>query len=151
MELSTNITSQCIRTWQNALELCTIVPWHNTMAWHNTNCARPPPDTLQGTSIGISVDLQFDEQNSYLFTYNTFIKILYMFRALSLHIFRRSRPWFYICSLWYRHCLQVTVLCTGWERMYYMQINKNFVHQFGDQPRFQLMFLAMCQVAVEHN
>ena len=28
------------------------------------------------------VDLQFDAQNSYLFTYNTFIKILYMFRAL---------------------------------------------------------------------
>jgi hypothetical protein len=27
-------------------------------------------------------DLQFDAQNSYLFTYNTFIKILYMFRAL---------------------------------------------------------------------
>jgi hypothetical protein len=22
----------------------------------------------------------------------------------------------YICSLWYRHCLQVTVQCTGWER-----------------------------------
>jgi hypothetical protein len=28
------------------------------------------------------VDLQPDAQNSYLFTYNTFIKILYMFRAL---------------------------------------------------------------------
>jgi hypothetical protein len=28
------------------------------------------------------VDLQLDEQNYYLFTYNTFIKILYMFRAL---------------------------------------------------------------------
>ena len=28
------------------------------------------------------VDLQLDAQNSYLFTYNTFIKILYMFRAL---------------------------------------------------------------------
>jgi len=27
------------------------------------------------------VDLQLDAQNSYLFTYNTFIKILYMFRA----------------------------------------------------------------------
>ena len=27
-------------------------------------------------------DLQLDAQNSYLFTYNTFIKILYMFRAL---------------------------------------------------------------------
>ena len=28
------------------------------------------------------VDLQLDTQNSYLFTYNTFVKILYMFRAL---------------------------------------------------------------------
>ena len=28
------------------------------------------------------VELQIDAQNSYLFTYNTFIKILYMFRAL---------------------------------------------------------------------
>ena len=28
------------------------------------------------------VYLQLDAQNSYLFTYNTFIKILYMFRAL---------------------------------------------------------------------
>jgi hypothetical protein len=26
-------------------------------------------------------DLQLDAQNNYLFTYNTFIKILYMFRA----------------------------------------------------------------------
>jgi len=29
------------------------------------------------------VDLQLDAQNYYLFTYNTFIKIFYMFRALS--------------------------------------------------------------------
>jgi len=28
-------------------------------------------------------DLQLDAQNSHLFTYNTFIKIFYMFRALS--------------------------------------------------------------------
>ena len=28
------------------------------------------------------VDLQLDAQNSYLFIYNTFIKILYMFQAL---------------------------------------------------------------------
>jgi hypothetical protein len=32
--------------------------------------------------LTILVDLQLDAQNSYLFTYNTFIKILYMFRAL---------------------------------------------------------------------
>ena len=30
----------------------------------------------------ILADLQLDTQNSCLFTYNTFIKILYMFRAL---------------------------------------------------------------------
>jgi hypothetical protein len=30
----------------------------------------------------ILVDFQFDAQNSYLFVYNIFIKILYMFRAL---------------------------------------------------------------------
>jgi hypothetical protein len=30
----------------------------------------------------ILVDIQLDAQNSYLFTYNTFIKILYMFWAL---------------------------------------------------------------------
>jgi hypothetical protein len=29
------------------------------------------------------VDLQLDAQNSYLFTYNTFIKIHYIFQALS--------------------------------------------------------------------
>ena len=28
------------------------------------------------------IDFQLDAQNSYLFTYNTFIKILYMFRGL---------------------------------------------------------------------
>jgi hypothetical protein len=28
------------------------------------------------------INLQLDAQNSYLFTYNIFIKILYMFRAL---------------------------------------------------------------------
>ena len=28
------------------------------------------------------IDIQLDAQNSYLFIYNTFIKILYMFRAL---------------------------------------------------------------------
>jgi len=27
-------------------------------------------------------DLQLDAQNSYLFIYNTFVKVLYMFRAL---------------------------------------------------------------------
>jgi len=36
------------------------------------------------------VDLQLDAQNSNLFQYNTFIKLLYMFRALTLLIIRRS-------------------------------------------------------------
>jgi len=31
---------------------------------------------------GTLVDLQLDAQNSHIFTYNTFIKIPYMFRAL---------------------------------------------------------------------
>jgi hypothetical protein len=34
--------------------------------------------------------LQLDALNSRLFTYNTFIKLLYMFRALTLLIIRRS-------------------------------------------------------------
>jgi hypothetical protein len=37
--------------------------------------------TVQHRSITL-IDLQLDAQNSYLFTYNIFIKILYMFRAL---------------------------------------------------------------------
>ena len=37
---------------------------------------------LTGHRSIILFDLQLDAQNSYLFTYNTFIKILYMFRAL---------------------------------------------------------------------
>ena len=37
--------------------------------------------TVLHRSISL-IDLQLDAQNSYLFTYNTFIKILYMFRAL---------------------------------------------------------------------
>jgi len=35
------------------------------------------------------VDFQLDAQNSYLFTYNTFIKILYV-SSITLLIFRRS-------------------------------------------------------------
>ena len=37
--------------------------------------------TVQHRSINL-IDFQLDPKNSYLFTYNTFIKILYMFRAL---------------------------------------------------------------------
>jgi hypothetical protein len=41
------------------------------------------------------VDFQLDAQNSYLFIYNTFIKFLYMFRALPCsfsYIQLRRRP-----------------------------------------------------------
>jgi hypothetical protein len=38
--------------------------------------------TIKTVLILTLVDLQFVAQNSYLFKYNTFIKILYMFRAL---------------------------------------------------------------------
>jgi hypothetical protein len=83
---------------------------------------------LQSSCYLTLVDLQLDAQNSYLFIYNTFIKILYMFRALpcsSLGVLRRNCiyaasgivtlfRWLfcvYICSLYYCHSLQVTVLC----------------------------------------
>jgi len=39
------------------------------------------PRILVGKELAL-VDLQLDAQYSYLFTYNTFMKILYMFRAL---------------------------------------------------------------------
>jgi len=57
------------------------------------------------------VDFQLDAQNSYLFIYNAFIKILYMFRALpcsSSGGLRRNC----VYADWYRHSLQVTALCT---------------------------------------
>ena len=43
------------------------------------NCETP---LFKKNRTWILVDLQLDAQNSYLFTFNTFIKILYMFRAL---------------------------------------------------------------------
>jgi len=46
------------------------------------------------------VDLQLDAQNSYLFTYNAFIKILYLFRALpcsSLGGLRRNCVYVCVC------------------------------------------------------
>jgi hypothetical protein len=61
------------------------------------------------------VDFQLDAQNSYLFMHNTFIKILYVFRALlcsSSGGLRRN----FIYAASGIVTLQVTVLCTGWER-----------------------------------
>jgi hypothetical protein len=72
-------------------------------------------------------DLQIDAKNSYLFTYNTFIKSLYMFRALhcsSSGGLRRNCVYaasgiVTVCRLLScapvkkERVLQVTVLCTG--------------------------------------
>jgi hypothetical protein len=60
--------------------LDSIVPWH-TIIYQNTGslthaALKPPKHALT------LVDPQPDAQNSSLFTYNTFIKIPYMFRAL---------------------------------------------------------------------
>jgi len=41
-----------------------------------------PMNVTCGHDFMALVNLQLDAQNSYLFTYNTFIKILYMFRTL---------------------------------------------------------------------
>ena len=45
-------------------------------------CLMIPDDWLTVYHCITLVDFQLDAQNSCLFTYNTFIKILYMFRAL---------------------------------------------------------------------
>jgi hypothetical protein len=58
------------------------------------------------------VDFQLYAQNSYLFTYNTFIKTLYMFQALPCSSSGRLlRNCIYAASGIVT--LQVTVLCTG--------------------------------------
>ena len=59
------------------------------------------------------VDLQLDAQNSCLFTYNTIIKIFYMFRALPCSSSEGLRRNCIYAASGYRHSLQVTVLCTG--------------------------------------
>ena len=62
----------CLRTdTDSASETSCSVP--NTRRWTK------PRNKLKPTLI----NLQIDAQNSYLFTYNTFIKILYIFRASS--------------------------------------------------------------------
>jgi hypothetical protein len=56
--------------------------WLTNSTYHNT---MPINYTTYWLTVHRSitlVDLQLDAQNSCLFTYNTFIKILYMFRAL---------------------------------------------------------------------
>ena len=56
------------------------------LQWPNSLCAARYQGLDDWLTVHRSitlVDHQLDEQNSYLFTYNTFIKILYMFRALS--------------------------------------------------------------------
>jgi len=48
-----------------------------------------------------------------LVNFNTFITLLYMFRAL---LYSSSGGQLYKYSIWYRHCLKVTVQYTGYER-----------------------------------
>jgi hypothetical protein len=96
---------------------------HQTLRFiaRRSNTAQHLDDWLTVHRSITLVDLQLEAQNSNLFTYNTFIKILYMFRALSsLSSGGLRRNCIYaasgivtLCSLWYRHSLQVTVLCTG--------------------------------------
>jgi hypothetical protein len=69
------------------------------------------------------VDLQLDAQNSYLFTYNTFIKLLYMFRALpcsSSGGLRRNCIYAAsgIVTLSKVVCLQLPALLLPYEQMY---------------------------------
>ena len=65
------------------------------------------PVLLQKQVIQPWFDLQLNALNSCLFTYNTFIKILYMFRALTLLIIRRSSP--FLTGAQDSHLLTVTI------------------------------------------
>jgi hypothetical protein len=55
------------------------------------------------------VDLQLDAQNSYLFTYNTFIKILYMFRAVRCSSSGRLRRYCFLTGAQDSHLQTVTI------------------------------------------
>ena len=55
---------------------------HACQVWIVTDTQITVPKALDKTTNITLVDFKLDAQNSYLFTYNTFIKILYMFRAL---------------------------------------------------------------------
>ena len=66
-----------------------VLPLNTFVAWTVTTFAlsykplQPCLDDWLTVHRSITlVDLQLDAQNSYLFIYNTFIKILYMFRAI---------------------------------------------------------------------
>jgi hypothetical protein len=80
------------------------------------------------------IDFQLDAQNSYLFTNNTFIKILYMFRALPCSSSGGLR----------RNCTyaasRIVTLCR-W--LSCAPVKKELlhtnVHQVGNQPRFYLI------------
>jgi hypothetical protein len=87
---------------------------------------RKSGSTEQGASITL-VYFQLDAQNSHLFTYNTFIKILYMFEhypALLQEV--------YVVIVYMQPL--VSSLSAG-DCLVYRLINKNFVHQVGNQPR----------------
>jgi len=55
---------------------------HNNRYFGVSHSSYLPDDWLTVHRSITLVDLQLDAQNSYLFAYNTFIKILHMFRAL---------------------------------------------------------------------
>ena len=76
-------------------------------------------------------DLQLDAQNSYLFTYNTFIEILYMFRALPCSSSRGLR----------RNCIYmqplVSSLSAGDCLVY--RLRKNFLNRYTRQSPLKMV------------
>ena len=59
------------------------------------------------------VDFHLVAQNSYLYIYNKFLKSSTCCEHYPDHLQEAYVVIVYICGLWYRHSLQVTVLCTG--------------------------------------
>ena len=71
----------CIYTIYTVFEQCTLFVRYIYILYIQT--VHNLDDWLTVHRSIILVDFQIDALNSYLFTYNTFIKILYMFRALT--------------------------------------------------------------------
>jgi hypothetical protein len=67
-------------------DLCVLLSWLRELFpilnYSNIYISNNNFDRYNKAHKATLVDLQLDAQNSYLFTYNTFIKILYMFQAL---------------------------------------------------------------------
>ena len=60
--------------------------------------------------------------------YNTFIIILYVFRALYAH---HQEVELYWCSIWYRYSQQVAFRCTGWEKTAVLSDDSNGYRDVG--------------------